>query len=79
MSDAIVRMVGKRAAVIEDDVARLRFVRRSIAQHAAAAGRRAHKEAMAARQSTRRKLERLLRASVIILAAVLVFLPEMPR
>jgi hypothetical protein len=72
-------MVGKRAAIIEDDVARLRFVRRSVAKHAVAAARRADQEAMAARQSTRRKLARLLRASVILLVTVLVFLPEMPR
>lgn len=72
-------MVEKRAAVIEDDVARLRFVRRSIAKHAMTAACRAHQETMAARQSSRRKLERLLRASVITLVAMLVFLPELPR
>lgn len=71
-------MVEKRAAVIEDDVARLRFVRRSIAKHALTAACRAHQQAMAAQQSSRRKLERLLRASVIMLVTILALLPEMP-
>src|SRR5713101_2957073 len=75
VSDAVVRLVERRAAVIEDDVARLRFVRRSMAAHAAAAGRRARflRRCLAAHRASRRRVGRALRvaATTLLLAFTL--------
>jgi hypothetical protein len=51
----MVRMVQKRAAIIDDDVKRLQFVRQSLAAHAAASRRRARflQRSMAAHRASR--------------------------
>jgi hypothetical protein len=48
-------MVQKRAAIIDDDVKRLQFVRQSLAAHAAASRRRARflQRSMAAHRASR--------------------------
>ncbi len=64
-------MVEKRAAVIDDDVERLRFVRQSLAAHEAAARRRARflRRSMAAHRASRRRVGLMFRA--IVTAAIL--------
>jgi hypothetical protein len=71
VSDAVRRVVEKRAAVIEDEVARLRFMRRSIAAHEAAARRRANflRRSVAAHQASRRRFYLSLR--IIFMALLL--------
>lgn len=65
------RMVEKRAAVIDDDVARLRFVRRSVAAHEAASRRRTRflRRSIAAHRASRRRVGLVFRA--VVTAAVL--------
>jgi hypothetical protein len=72
VSDAVIRLVEKRAAVIGDDVARLRFVRRSMAAHAAAAGRRARflRRCIAAHRASRRRAGRTIRLAATTLLLV---------
>ena len=81
MSDAVVRMVEKRAAVIDDEVARLRFVRRSIAAHEAAARRRVSflRRSFAAHRASRRRLYLSLRILFMALLLAVALVPEAPR
>ncbi len=68
-------MVQKRAAVIDDDVKRLQFVRRSLAAHEAASRRRTRflRRSMAAHRASRRRVGLVFRAMVAaaLLAVVL--------
>ncbi len=64
-------MVEKRAAVIDDDVKRLRFVRQSLAAHEAAARRRTRflRRSMAAHRASRRRVALVLRAILTVFLA----------
>ena len=81
VSDAVVRLVEKRAAVIDDEVARLRFVRRSIAAHEAAARRRVSflRRSFAAHRASRRRLYLSLRIVFMALLLAVALVPEAPR
>jgi hypothetical protein len=74
-------MVEKRAAVIDDEVARLRFVRRSIAAHEAAARRRVSflRRSLAAHRASRRRLYLSLRILFVALLLAVALVPEAPR
>jgi len=74
VSDAIVRLVEKRAAVIDDDVARLRFVRKSIAavQHRATVRQRE-------RQASRHRLYLSFRTFFTALLSAAVLVPQAPH
>jgi len=74
-------MVEKRAAVIDDEVARLRFVRRSIAAHEAAARRRVSflRRSFAAHRASRRRLYLSLRILFMALLLAVALVPEAPR
>ena len=63
VSDAVRRMVEKRAAVIDDKVERLRFVRQSIAAHEAATRRRVNflRRSLTVHQASRRRFYLSLR------------------
>ncbi len=78
VSDAVVRRVEKRAAVIEDEVERLRFVRQSIAAHEAAARRRA-KRAVALRDASRRRYYLSARILFMALLFAVAVVPQAPR
>ena len=75
------RQVEKRAAVIEDDVARLRFVRRSIAAHEAAARRRARflRRSLNAHRASRRRFGLALRVVGTALLLAVTLVPQGPR
>jgi len=75
------RMVEKRAAVIDDDVARLRFVRRSVAAHEAASRRRARflRRSMAAHRASRRRVGLVFRAIVTAAVLAVVLQSDAPR
>ncbi|HUJ20899.1 MAG TPA: peptidoglycan recognition family protein [Bryobacteraceae bacterium] len=81
LSDAVVRMVEKRAAVIDDDVERLRFVRRSLASHAAAARRRARflRRSMAAHHASRRRVGRFCRMFAVAVLMAVFLASDAPR
>jgi len=78
VSDAVVRRVEKRAAVIDDEVARLRFVRQSMAAHEAAARRRANR-ALALRDASRRRFYLVGRILFMALLFVVAVVPQAPR
>ena len=76
VSDAVRRLVEERASVIEDEVARLRFMRQSIAAHEAAARRRVNflQRSLVAHQASRRRFYLSLRifSMAVLLAVALV-------
>lgn len=73
VSDAVIRLVEKRAAVIGDDVARLRFVRRSIAAHEAA------RRSLAALQASRRRVYLCVAIALAGLLSVAALVPRTSR
>ena len=81
VSDAVVRLVEKRAAVIDDEVARLRFVRRSVAAHEAAARRRVSflRRSFAGHHASRRRLYLSLRVLFVALLLAVALVPQAPR
>jgi len=78
VNDAVLRKVEKRAAVIDDEVARLRFVRQSIAAHEAAAKRRA-KRLLAVRAASSRRFYLSIRIFFITLLFALAVVPQVPH
>jgi len=78
VSDAALRRVERRAAVIDDEVARLRFVRRSIAAHEAAAKRRARRS-LAVRAASRRRFYLSVRILFIALLSAVAVVPQAPH
>ncbi len=74
VNDAALRRVGRRAAVIDDEVARLRFVRRSIAVHEAAARR-----SLAVREASRRRFYLSVRILFIALLSAVAVVPQAPH
>ncbi len=78
VSDAALRRVERRAAVIDDEVARLRFVRRSIAAHEAAAKRRARRS-LAVREASRRRFYLSVRILFIALLSAVAVVPQPPH
>ncbi len=74
-------MVQKRAAVIDDDVKRLQFVRRSLAAHAAASRRRARflRRSMAAHRASRRRVGLVFRAMVAAAFLAVILQCDAPR
>jgi hypothetical protein len=74
-------MVQKRAAVIDDDVKRLQFVRRSLAAHAAASRRRARflRRSMAAHHASRRRVGLVFRAMVTAALLAVILQSSVPR
>jgi hypothetical protein len=81
VSDAVRRMVEKRAAVIDDEVERLRFVRQSIAAHGAAARRRMNflRRSLAAHQASRRRFYLALRIVSMALLLAVGLVPQASR
>ena len=81
VSDAVRRMVEKRAAVIDDEVARLRFVRQSVAAHEAAARRRVNfvRRSLAAHQASRRRFYLSLRIFSMALLLMVALVPQASR
>jgi N-acetylmuramoyl-L-alanine amidase-like protein len=81
VSEAVVRQVEKRAAVIDDEVARLRFVRQSMAAHEAAARRRINflRRSLAAHQASRRRFYLSIRIVVLTLWLAVAVVPQAPR
>jgi len=81
VSDAVRRMVEKRAAVIDDEVARLRFMRQSIAAHEAAARRRVNfvRRSLAAHQASRRRFYLWLRIGSMALLLAVALVPQASR
>ena len=75
------RMVEQRAAVIDDDVARLRFVRRSVAAYEAASRRRARflRRSMAAHRASRRRVGLAFRAVITAALLAVVLQSDAPR
>jgi hypothetical protein len=75
------RMVEQRAAVIDDDVARLRFVRRSVAAYEAASRRRARflRRSMAAHRASRRRVGLVFRAVITAALLAVVLQSDAPR
>jgi hypothetical protein len=75
------RMVEKRAAVIDDDVARLRFVRRSVAAHEAASRRRTRflRRSIAAHRASHRRVRLVFRAVVTAAVLAVVLQSDAPR
>ena len=80
-SDAVRRMVEKRAAVIDDEVARLRFVRQSVAAHEAAARRRVNflRRSLAAHHASRRRFYLSLRILSMALLLAVALVPQASR
>ena len=78
MNDAALRRVERRAAVIDDEVARLRFVRRSMAEHEAAAKRRARRS-LAVREAARRRFYLSVRILFIALLSAVAVVPQAPH
>jgi hypothetical protein len=78
VSDAALRRVERRAAVIDDEVARLRFVRQSIAAHEAAAKRRASRS-LAVREAARRRFYLSVRILFIAVLSAVVVVPQAPH
>jgi hypothetical protein len=74
-------MVEKRAAVIDDDVERLRFVRQSLAAHEAAARRRARflRRSMAAHRASRRRVGLVFRAVATAGVLAVMLQSDVPR
>jgi hypothetical protein len=74
-------MVQKRAAVIDDDVKRLQFVRRSLAAHEAASRRRTRflRRSMAAHRASRRRVGLVFRAMVAAALLAVVLQSGAPR
>jgi hypothetical protein len=81
VSDAVRRLVEKRATVIEDEVERLRFMRQSIAAHEAAARRRVNflRRSLAAHQSSRRRFYLSLRILSMALLLAVGLVPQASR
>jgi hypothetical protein len=81
VSDAVKRLVEQRASVIDDDVARLKFVRHSIAAHAAATRRRASflRRSLAAHRSARRRCTLAVRLVLTTLLMAVAVVPVAPR
>ncbi len=71
ISDAIAHLVEKRAAVIDDDVARLKFMRRSIAVQEATAS--------ALRQASRRRIYLASGMALVVVLSSSVLLLRVPR
>jgi hypothetical protein len=78
VDDAALRRVGRRAAVIDDEVARLRFVRRSLAAHEAAARRRARRS-QAVREASRRRFYVSVRIVFIAMLSAVAVVPQAPH
>jgi len=78
VNDAALRRVERRAAVIDDDVERLRFVRRSIEAHEAALRRRARR-LLALRQSTRRRFYLAVRVLFVAVLSAVAVVPQAPH
>jgi hypothetical protein len=78
VDDAALRRVGRRAAVIDDEVARLRFVRRSIAAHEAVARRRARRS-QAVREASRRRFYLSVRIVFIAMLSAVAVVPQAPH
>ena len=78
MTDAVLRRVKQRAAVIEDEVARLRFVRQSLAAHEEAAKRRARRS-LALREAHRGRIYLSLRIVFMALLCAVAVVPQGPR
>jgi hypothetical protein len=74
-------MVQRRAAVIDDDVKRLQFVRRSLAAHAAASRRRARflRRSMAVHRASRRRVGLVFRAMVAAALLAVILQSDAPR
>ena len=81
LSDAVRRMVENRAAVIDDEVERLRFMRQSIAAHEAAARRRTNflRRSLAVHQASRRRFYLSLRIIFMALLFAVAVVPNTPR
>lgn len=74
VSDAVLRRVEKRAAVIDDEVARLRFVKQSIAAH-----ERRARRSLAVREASRRRFYLSVRIVSIALFCAIAVVPQAPR
>ena len=78
VNDPALRRVQKRAAVIDDNVARLRFVRRSIAAREAAVRRRA-KRTLTLRATARARLYLSVRILLVVLLFAVAMVPQGPH
>jgi hypothetical protein len=78
VNDAALRRVERRAAVIDDEVARLRFVRRSIAAHEAAVKRRTRRS-LAVREASRRRFHLSVRILFLALLSAVAVVPQAPH
>ncbi len=81
VSEALRRTVEKRAAVIDDEVARLRFVRQSIAAHEAASRRRVNfvRRSLAVHHASRRRFYLSLRIGSMALLLAVSLVPQASR
>lgn len=78
VNDAALRRVERRAAVIDDKVARLRFVRRSIEAHEAAVRRRARRS-LAVREASRRRFYLAAGTLFMALLSAVALVPQPPH